>query len=227
MIAILLGSGMSNLKDYIDIVNTISYQSFCGFYIAPLDGHDRNIYEAKINGNSIIILSGKLHMYEGYNLSQSILPLQYVNNQYNIDQWILTSASGALTQAITVGEWYEVTNFISLEKFSGLNTPKWKSTSQLTKNVTYAYQRGPGLGTVAEYKMLSKFGADLVGMSMTPEMMYLNSINANTLSYSIPVCSYYPISYSIQEPSHDQVIEIVKESISKLVTILESLTTIS
>ena len=73
--------------------------------------------------------------------------------------------------------------------------------------------------------MLLQFGADLVGMSILPESTYLNSIGVKPLLYSLPVCNYYPITYNIFEPSHEQVLDETNQAIPKLVTILDSLTT--
>ncbi len=223
MIAIVLGSGMNNLIDFVEVEKSISYQSISEFDIVPLEGHDRIIYEAKLNGKSLIILSGKLHLYEGYTYQQSIVPLEYVNTHYSIDQWIVTSASGALSESIIVGEWQKVSDIISLEKINGLSIRTNRITFPKIELATYAYQRGPSLGTVAEYKMLNQFGADLVGMSMAPERIYLNSINAQTTLYSLPVCTYHPVTYRIKEPSHKEVMQIADTAVSGLVTILSSL----
>ena len=225
MIAIVLGSGMSSLIDYVTLGKSISYGSFIDFDITPLEGHDRIVYEAKINDTPIIILSGKLHLYEGYSYEQSIAPLKYVSENYQITNWIITSASGALSSKAKVGIWHKITSTITLENISGLSSSTKCISPIETEGLIYAYQKGPALGTVAEYKMLFKFGADLVGMSMLPESIYLKTIGVKPLLYSLPVCSYYPIDYNISEPSHEQVIEVANQAISKLVTILATLIT--
>jgi len=224
MIAIVLGSGMSRLVDFVTLDKFISYDSFVDFDIIKLEGHDRIVYEAKINDAPIIILSGKLHFYEGYSYEQCIAPLKYVSENYQITNWIITSASGALSSKAKVGVWQKISSTITLENISGLSSSIQCISPKETEGLIYAYQKGPALGTVAEYKMLFQFGADLVGMSMLPESMYLKSMDTIPLLYSLPVCSYYPISYNISEPSHEQVIEVANQAISKLVTILGSLT---
>ena len=226
MIAIVLGSGMSNFIDYVDIEKSISYDSISDFKIIPLEGHDRIIYEAKLDGNPIVVLSGKLHLYEGYSYEQSIAPIQYVMDNYKITKWIITSASGGLNSKSNIGEWQKISSIVNLENIPGL----YSSTKRISLNgegLIYAYQKGPALGTVAEYKMLCLFGADFVGMSMLPELTYLMSISVNPDLYSLPVCSYHPIDYNIKEPSHKQVILVANQSISKLVTILSTTITTS
>lgn len=224
MIAIILGSGLSDLIDYVEVEKTITYDDISDFDIISLEGHERIIYEANIDGAPMIILSGKLHLYEGYTYEQSIAPLKHVSNNYEITKWIITSASGGLTSKAIVGDWQEVSSVFTLENILGLYGST-KSIILPSEGLTYAYQKGPALGTVAEYKMLAQFGADLVGMSMLPELIYLKSIDENLSLYSLPVCNYHPIDYDIDEPSHAQVIHIANRAIPNLVTILTSIIT--
>lgn len=223
MIAIVLGSGLNSLAELLEVENTIVYQSILDFKIYPLEGHDHKIYEAQLNGNKIIILSGKLHMYEGYDYRQSTSLLQYVHENYTIEQWLITSASGALSKHIKVGKWQQVSDIITLENIKGLHFSILNRTHTKTMGATYAYQKGPSLGTVSEYKILSKFGGDLVGMSMLPEQIFLDSINANYKLYSIPVCTYHPITYYVQEPKHTEVMAIAEAAVPELVRIVSSL----
>ena len=166
-----------------------------------------------------------MHLYEGYSYEQSVAPLKYVSEKYQITNWIITSASGALSSKAKVGVWQSISSTITLENIPRLSSFTKCISHKETEGLIYAYQRGPALGTVSEYKMLLQFGADLVGMSMLPESTYLNSIGVKPLLYSLPVCNYYPIDYNIFEPSHEQVIDETKQAIPKLVTILDSLTT--
>lgn len=225
MVAIILGSGLSSLIDFVEIDRSIAYDTFVDFDIFPIAGHDRILCEARLCGEDIIILSGKLHLYEGYSYEKSIAPLMYVANNYEISQWIITSASGGLTPKVRVGQWQKISSIVTLEQISGLSSSLTIIPTSHENEIVYAYQKGPALGTVAEYNMLAKCGADVVGMSMLPESIYLSSISANVMLYTLPVCSYDPIHYGISEPSHDEVVAIAKEAVSDLVAILESIIT--
>ena len=221
MIAIVLGSGLNTLIDYVSIKRSIPYDSFIDFEIQPLVGHDRIIYEAHLEDQPIIILSGKLHLYEGYTYNQSVAPLRYALDRFQISHWIVTSACGSFNTNCKVGIWQKVSSIISLENIPGL----WQKNNILNANIingkTYAYQKGPSLGTVAEYKMLSSLGADLVGMSMLPESIYLNSMKRTHDLYSLPVCSYASLGYDIVEPSHKQVVEVANKGVFDLIGILK------
>ncbi len=53
------------------------------------------------------------------------------------------------------------------------------------KNATYAATEGPRLETVAEIKALSLLGADIVGMTLVPEVVLAKEINMHFASVSI------------------------------------------
>lgn len=219
MIALILGSGLSKSVDHFEIQRELPYNQLFHIPYDVLDGHERMLYEVKHGKQNLVILSGKLHAYEGYDYDELIAPLEYVDKHYNIDQWIVTSASGGLSKEVKVGEWHEIKDIITLDSLNGLTGIKPK-VNRSQQGFNYAFQKGPSLGTVAEYKMLSILNADMVGMSMLPEAIYLESINANYSMYSLPVCTYDPISYSITEPDHQEVIAVADRSITKLLSII-------
>lgn len=218
----MLGSGFNGLVDHVEISHKVEYSSFLDFDILALEGHERVLYEAKLDNVEILILSGKLHAYEGYNYNQIISPIEYVDKNYNVDQWIITSASGGLSSRAVVGEWHQISNLISLDTINRVQSNKSYALDQCA-GCTYAFQTGPSLGTVAEYKILSKLQADMVGMSMLPESTYLKGKRKSINLYTLPVCTYYPIENNITEPSHSEVIVIANRSVIKLLSILRNL----
>lgn len=221
MIAIVLGSGFTRLVDHFAIKRKISFDTFVDFKIYDLEGHERIIYEAIFKNIACIIVSGKLHSYEGYNYLECTSPFQFICEKYQITDWIITSASGALNQNCAIGKWQKISSILSLDSLKKVNTCERDKNIITNNSKTYAFQKGPSLGTVAEYVMLSRYKADLVGMSMLPEAIFLNSINANYYLYSLPVCSYASLDYTITEPKHTQVLEIANKGILDLLDIIK------
>ena len=221
MVALVLGSGLKNLVNHLSVKRSMSYSEFLDFKIKTLEGHDRILYEASLGDKTFLILSGKLHLYEGLSYEQCIAPLRSVAEKYDVTNWIITSASGAFNKNTVVGQWQKISSLLTLENISGLRSNKHFKASKNPNGKTYAFQKGPSLGTVAEYKMLSNFGADLVGMSLLPESIFLKSINAQYTLYSLPVCSYSALNYNITEPTHRQVIQIADQGVLDLLKILK------
>ena len=118
-----------------------------------LEGHERCIHIANYQDQEFLILSGKFHLYEGLSKEQIIAPLQYVIENFPIDSFIITAASGGLSKAAIVGAWQYVKSIISipmLDNFTPINSlpSRQKNTAlNLLPTATYAYHQGPSLGT--------------------------------------------------------------------------------
>jgi len=217
----MLGSGLGELINHLSIKRSVSFNDFVDFKIKSLDGHERAIHEASIEDQSLIIISGKLHLYEGYTYSQCIAPLRHVAENYTITKWIITSASGSLNDDSKVGQWQKISSLLTLENIPQLSSSYSVKIPCTSNGKIYAFQKGPSLGTVAEYRMLRKFGADIIGMSMLPESIFLTSLNSNIELYSLPVCSYSSLDYNIVEPTHEEVISVAKKGVLNLLEILK------
>lgn len=226
MHAILLGSGLQSFLHFFKIKDSLPYEKVLSFPFDDLEGHDRCIYLASYQEQDLLILSGKFHLYEGLSKKQIIAPLEFAIDNYPIDSFIITAASGGLSKEATIGEWQYVKSIISIpmvEGFTPLNSlfDSQKNTAfNSLPAATYAYHQGPSLGTPAEYKMLHHLEADLVGMSLLPEQNFLFDKNIKTHYLSLPVCNYFPFE-NIKEPTHQSVIEVADKGVLKLVSIFQ------
>lgn len=208
---------MSSFLDYFEIVEVVKFDSIIDTEISPLFGHLRSINIVKHRDKRFVILAGRLHFYEGYTLEQIVAPLAFVLSQYEIESVTLTSASGGLSSKVNTGSWYQLDGLISLPMIGSPNFThsSYIHTETNLAKVVYAYHQGPSLGTIAEYKMLSKLGADLVGMSLYPEAIYMKDKSIEVTWLSLPVCNYYPFAI-ITEPTHEEVVAIANSAIDQL-----------
>ena len=232
MIAIVLGSGLGKFSEYFDQIKSEPFEDFFDVDFETMEGHERSFIWCTYKDVKFLIISGKLHYYEGFSLRESTLPLQYAINKLGVDKFIITSASGGLSEKIKIGEWTSVYQIGAVPQLFNNKRKQYdlaefnhclKITGRLFSNlspVRYAFQQGPSTGSAAEYKMLSKLGADLVGMSMLPESSYLKSLNVDVHFLSVPVCNYYPF-IDLSEPSFEEVLKVSFEAVPKLVNIFK------
>ncbi len=213
MHAILLGSGLSSFIKFFEVSKVVSYSKVVNFGFSPLEGHERKIYLVKHDDIDFIIMSGKLHYYEGFNIDQISAPIRWVIDNYDIHSFTITSASGGLSSSIDIGQWADINSIVYLPQLTKIfiNHDRNCEMYSTLNQKTYAFHQGPSLGTGAEYKMLENLGADLVGMSMLPEVKYLVTQSVKLRLLSLPVCNYYPFE-NIKEPSHKEVIELADAS---------------
>lgn len=231
MRAIVLGSGLKDFIKYFEILKIVSFDSVLNVSFDHLDGHERKYIWCQFESEVFVVISGKFHHYEGYSYVELISPLKYAVEELGVEQIIVTSASGGLSSKVTVGEWAYLNRLICIPEvklnFEGntrLNKKACEGKAGFFSSFapcTYAYHQGPSLGSLAEYRMLNKLGADLVGMSMLPEYCYLSTLDIGSYFLSVPVCTYYPLVELI-EPSFEEVLAVSALAIPTLADIFKS-----
>jgi len=155
------------------------------------------------------LMKGRFHVYEGYTTQQITLPIR-VLKLLGIRALLVSNAGGALNLDYRKGELMLLTDHINLlpNPLIGPNYdelgPRFPDMSQAYShylnekiiriarkhNVTlhqgvYVALTGPNLETRAEYRFLRKIGADVVGMSTTPEAIVANHMKLPVAAISV------------------------------------------
>ena len=73
-IALILGSGLGDYADSIEIVDTIDYNGIEGFPISTVSGHKGRFVFGYVKGVPVVIMQGRVHYYEGYPMADVVLP---------------------------------------------------------------------------------------------------------------------------------------------------------
>lgn len=199
-LALVLGSGLGEFAEQIELIKSISTSNLTGYPVSTVSGHKGQIIFGKYKGKSILLFQGRIHFYEGYLLSECILPA-LISFKLGSKKLILTNAAGGVNTKYHPGNLMlaasfnginikkELTDLIGLagieKKDNLLNFPSielnklikkaaLKSQIDLKEGV-YWYTKGPSYETPAEIKMISKFGGDAVGMSTVHEAFFAAS----------------------------------------------------
>ena len=98
-VAIVLGSGLGGFADSIDVEMVIPYSSLKGFPQSTAEGHAGNFVFGTLNGVNLVVMQGRVHYYEGYDIDEVVLPLR-VMHLLGADTVILTCAAGSLNPDI-------------------------------------------------------------------------------------------------------------------------------
>ena len=193
--AIILGSGLGAFTEELsDIVCEIPYCEIPGFPVSTVSGHDGKFIMGYVDGLPVICMSGRVHYYEGYTPEEVVLPLR-VMRAMGAEFLILTNAAGGINGAFTPGTLVLIRDHITLfvpSPLRGENDPdegvRFPDMSEvydagLRKDIQQAAEKegihvqygiycqlpGPAYETPAEIQLLSRLGADLVGMSTAME----------------------------------------------------------
>ncbi|WP_372755368.1 purine-nucleoside phosphorylase [Mariniflexile sp.] len=209
-IGIILGTGLGQLINDIEILHEASYNHIPSFPTATVEFHKGKLIYGVFEGKKVIVMQGRFHLYEGYTLQDVTYPVR-VMKQLGIKTLLVSNAAGAINLNFKKGELMLIEDHINLqgssplafkgvellgERFTDMSAPydaeinsKFKSIAK-ANNITlhegvYASVVGPQLETRAEYRMLKIIGADAVGMSTVPEIIVANHLNLKTAAVSV------------------------------------------
>jgi len=241
-IALILGSGLGEFADRVKIVKTIPTSELPGYPHSTVEGHKGFIHFAELYEKKLLIYQGRIHPYEGYNISQCVLPI-HIAHKLGVSKLILTNAAGGLnhlkpadlmliTSMNTFNIKKELTQLLgsaSIEMRNRfLNFPSEKIIEQIRKAAlkeevllmegVYWFGTGPSYETPAEIKMVGKMGGDAVGMSTVHEAVYASALGMEV--GAISCITNYAAGISPNKLNHKEVMEtaeLVKEKFEKLI----------
>jgi purine-nucleoside phosphorylase len=211
-VGVVLGSGLSELSGALDVEATIPYAEIPGWPVSRVPGHENRMTVGRLAGCPVLMLSGRVHFYEGYDLSQVAFPIR-VMRRLGIQSIILTNAAGAVNPDWEPGDLMLIRdhiNFMGMAGFSplrGLNDdavgPRFPDMSQAydrdlqarareaarqtgnsLREGVYACLAGPSFETPAELRFLRMAGVDAVGMSTVPEVVAARHAGMRVLGIS-------------------------------------------
>lgn len=209
-VGIILGTGLGQLINEIDIIEAISYNHIPNFPTATVEFHKGKLVFGTLAGKKVIVMQGRFHIYEGYSLQDVTYPVR-IMEKLGIKTLLVSNASGAINLNYKKGELMLIDDHINLqgssplafkgvetlgERFTDMSAPydaninsnfesiAKKHNIKLHKGV-YASVVGPQLETRAEYRMLKLISADAVGMSTVPEIIVANHLKLKVAAVSV------------------------------------------
>lgn len=245
--AIVLGTGLSKLVNRIEIIKEISYKLIPHFVPTTVESHPGKMIFARWKGTELLILSGRLHYYEGYGLQEVTYPIR-VLKKLGIKNIFLTNASGTVNKDLKAGDLVFIEDHINFHPenpLRGINDPslglRFPDMTEvydnhlltvakeicLKKNIAfktavYFGLQGPSLETRAEYRMIRMLGADIVGMSTVPEAIVAHQSELKILAASI-VSNNTPDTGQNEKTTIESVIATIERSSDKLFDVMEEL----
>ena len=244
---IVLGTGLGNLVNRLEVIKEISYKVIPNFVPTTVESHSGKIILAKWKGVELLLLSGRLHYYEGYSIQEVTYPIR-VLHELGVNRIWLTNASGSVNPHLNAGEIVFIDDHINFHPENalrgaydprlGIRFPDMSSTYapeelaiakrsceklkiEFKKGIYFGLQ-GPSLETPAEYRMIKLLGADIVGMSTVPEVIVAHQCGMKILGASI-VSNSSPETGLHEVTTLESVIETIRNSSEKLFDVFEQM----
>lgn len=197
-VALVLGSGLGDYADSIKIVSEIEYKDIDGFPVSTVPGHAGKFIFGYVGEVPIVCMKGRVHYYEGYPVSDVVLPARLMK-LLGAQTLFLTNASGGMNKNFHAGDLMLITDHIGIfapnplmganidelgTRFPDMSNVYSTDLQEIIRNTAktngidlkegvYVQLTGPSYETPAEIKMLSHF-ADAVGMSTVVEAIAAN-----------------------------------------------------
>ncbi len=209
-VGVVLGSGLGALADQAEQAVSIPYSEIEGFPVSTAPGHVGRYVVGQLEGIPVILMQGRIHLYEGYDVETSVLPVR-VMIRLGIQALVLTNAAGAIREDIEIGDFCLLRDHISSfvpSPLRGANEDRWgvrfpdmsevynaplreqmrlageQSACRMHEGV-YVQLQGPAYETPAEIRMLRALGADLVGMSTVIEAQAAHHMGVPLVAVSL------------------------------------------
>ena len=245
-VGIILGSGLGDVVDQVREAIRIPYKSIPSFPRPSVQGHSGVIHLGSWGKIPVALLEGRMHLYEGYTPAEVVFPTR-VLILAGIEILIVTCAAGGIAPQGAPGSFMIFSDHLSYQgvnPLAGTHDSRWgqrfvdftqtydpelrqkagraaRASGLKCFEGVYVALLGPNYETPAEIRALKRLGADAVGMSTVPEVMAARQMGTRVLA--IATISNRAAGLSGGPLSHEEVLEVGKQSAKKLVRLFDAL----
>lgn len=243
-VGLVLGSGLGDYADEIRTEAVIEYGTIEGFPVSTVAGHKGRFVFGYVENVPVVIMQGRVHYYEGYDMADVVLPIRLMG-MLGAEKIILTNAAGGVNETFCPGDFMMITDHIATavpspligenidvlgERFPDMSQVYSLRLQEVIRTVAedcgiplregvYVQFTGPNYETPAEIRMCRSWGGDAVGMSTACEAVSARHMGLEVCGIS---CITNPAAgLSARKLSHREVQETadrVSRDFKKLVT---------
>ena len=209
-LALILGTGLGGLADALDVEATVPYDAIPHFPTSTVASHDGQLAFGTLEGTPLVVMQGRMHLYEGYTPRQVTFPIRVLGT-LGIDTLLVSNAAGGVNPRFATSDLMLLTDHINFQganplvgpnvddwgpRFPDMSEPYDPDLRARMKQVAldegialqegvYLAVLGPNLETKAEYRMVRAMGADAVGMSTVPEVIVARHMGLRVAALSV------------------------------------------
>ncbi len=247
-VALVLGSGLGDFAETIRVVDTLDYHDIEGFPVSTVPGHTGRFIFGYVGEVPVVCMQGRVHYYEGYEMSDVVLPARLMKLM-GAEVLFLTNAAGGVKQGFHAGDLMLITGQIASfipSPLRGANIDelgvRFPDMSQIydpdlqraarkaavtlgidMKEGTYLQFSGPQYESPQEVTMSRTLGADAVGMSTACEAIAARHMGMKVVGISC--ISNLACGISPTPLSHKEVQEVADEVAPKFQALVTEIIT--
>ncbi|MBQ7782503.1 MAG: purine-nucleoside phosphorylase [Oscillospiraceae bacterium] len=207
-IALILGSGLGDYADGIDIKAVLDYKDIEGFPVSTVAGHKGRFVFGYVDKVPVVIMQGRVHYYEGYPMEDVVLPTRLMK-MMGAEVLFVTNAAGGVNWQFECGDFMLINDQICMApspligenvdelgvRFPDMSEIYSKNLREIVRHTArsldirlregvYIQLTGPNYESPSEVRMVRILGADAVGMSTACEAIAANHMGMKIVGIS-------------------------------------------
>ena len=243
-VAIVLGSGLGDYAESIRVESELPYSEIEGFPVSTVPGHAGKFIFGYLEDIPVVCMKGRVHYYEGYPISDVVLPVRLIKLM-GAKILFLTNAAGGVNTSFHAGDLMLIKDQISVfapnpligenieelgvrfpdmshvydEELQQVIRRAAKDNGIFLQEGVYTQLTGPSFESPAEIRMLRTLGCDAVGMSTVVEAIAANHMGMKICGISC-ICNL-AAGMTVNPLNHEEVQEAADKAapnFKKLVT---------
>lgn len=246
-VAVVLGSGLGDYAEDIRVEYELPYSEIEGFPVSTVPGHAGKFIFGYIDQVPVACMKGRVHYYEGYPVSDVVLPVRLLKLM-GAEILFLTNAAGGVNTSFHAGDLMLIRDHISAfapnpligpnidelgprfpdmskvydRELQKLIAGKAKENHIYLQEGVYAQMTGPSYESPAEIRMLRMLGCDAVGMSTVVEAIAANHMGmkicgVSCISNLAAGMSEHPLSHREVQEAADMAAPAFKRLVTEAV----------
>lgn len=246
-LALILGSGLGDYADTMEVVETLDYHDIEGFPVSTVPGHKGRFVFGYAGGIPIVAMQGRVHFYEGYKPQDVVLPVRLMKLM-GAKVLFLTNAAGGINRSFNAGDLMLITDHISMSvpspligenidelgvRFPDMSEVYSRRLQKVIENAAvtagvplrkgvYIQTTGPQYETPSEIRAYERLGADAVGMSTAIEAIAarhagMEICGISCISNLAAGISVNPLTHKEVQETADRVAPLFKKLVTQAI----------
>ncbi len=198
-VALVLGSGLGDFAETVGVEHELPYGDIEQFPVSTVPGHAGKFIFGYVGDVPVACMKGRVHYYEGYPISDVVLPIRLLKLM-GAETLFLTNAAGGVNTSFQAGDLMMIKDHIAAFAPNPLIGPNIDQLGTRFPDMSQVYDRdlqklirrkarenriflqegvyvqltGPSYESPADIRMLRMLGCDAVGMSTVAEAIAAN-----------------------------------------------------
>lgn len=237
-LAVVLGSGLASFADGVEDALVIPYGRIPGFPSTAVEGHRGAVHAGRLGGAGALVLSGRVHYYEGHGHSEVTFGVRLAK-ALGVRFVVITNAAGAIDPTLDVGDLMLLADQISAIAgprrptgrapfpMVGAYSPRLRAIARgcasdlgiRLREGVYLGLLGPTYETPAEVRLARAMGASAVGMSTVAEAQAAFTRGLEVLGVSLIANLAVPVGHRVT--THQEVIAAAQSGARRLLSLVK------